>query len=769
MPKQQTDLYDMEVNENGQDRPVTASASSQPESSRPGGPNSGGGCHVSTLAGFFLLLLVLVLVAGVALVVFFASSSSSSSSSSRDITCKLEPGTSSAGQPSGGGGGVNEVVTYCKAWVQNGGNASHSICEVCPTASDATSSATTRGTNNSTTTTTTATTTTNPSDSTTASSVDRNSYRLPGDVRPQHYEVLVQPHMRDNDSSAFYFNGSGVIHVECLNATDTITVHMDGLNISDRDIHVQHQDRPKENLFRSSSYDQARSFLHLQLSTPMGVGEVYVIGLQHLTGQLSTTHPTGLYLRHYRDGGDTVYLVTSQTEPVYFRKIFPSFDEPRMKATFDVTIVRRNDTKRQYISLSTGQLIHTDYTQDARGQMWAWDSFETTPVMSTYMLTLTVCALPYLTGTVMSDRNVTFRTFAPPRAMPWAKEIQQHGMKLLQWMDSRFKPSYAHNFPTFDNAEVLKLGNTMEAMLSQPDAHQTLGMISRTAAKMAHTIKIWLSVELPLVMDTDALLTSRALSHDVIKSPDDVMSIYNDVTFTKLYLTNNLYNNTESSDLLAALDQKMQERNFSAGYMTAKMDSWISHPGFPVVMVTRTPRGYQLTQKRFLIGSGQDDNSSYQWEIPVTYATSQSPRMSKSRDDIVWLSKNEELTIADSMVKGNNSWILINVDQVTYCRVLYDAATWRALIGQLKRDPKVIPPANRAQIINDAMEFARAGLLEVSVALSTLDFVRSDDDLVPLTAFQRHMEHLEMMLRPTDLFPLLQACWVGDGVGVGLG
>ena len=31
---------------------------------------------------------------------------------------------------------------------------------------------------------------------------------------------------------------------------------------------------------------------------------------------------------------------------------------------------------------------------------------------------------------------------------------------------------------------------------------------------------------------------------------------------------------------------------------------------------------------------------SYQWEIPITYATSDNTDMDKTRDDIRWLSKN---------------------------------------------------------------------------------------------------------------------------------
>lgn len=59
------------------------------------------------------------------------------------------------------------------------------------------------------------------------------------------------------------------------------------------------------------------------------------------------------------------YFVTSQMESTNARRVFPCFDEPAMRATFDVTLVRQREFRnRSYFALSNTPLISST-------QMWA--------------------------------------------------------------------------------------------------------------------------------------------------------------------------------------------------------------------------------------------------------------------------------------------------------------------------------------------------------------------------------------------------------------
>ncbi|XP_070178504.1 uncharacterized protein [Littorina saxatilis] len=663
-------------------------------------------------------------------------------------------------------------------------------------------------------------------------STGRLSYRLPNHVEPSHYTVRLQPYIYGNDSSTFYFDGECTIVVTCRNATNTITLHMDRLNISDSVISVKQENTQKE-LFQSTSYEETRHFYHLHLSEELQVGKVYHLAFSHFTGPLMRDG-TGFYQGYYKDGEETVYLATTQMEPPYARKTFPCFDEPALKATFDITLVRRNDTGRNYISLANTGLKESRVVMDGSLQhTWIADTFNTTARMPTYLLAFIVCDYLYLENTTISEPHIPYRTYARPNAIQWAHRAQEYGLKLYDWMNSQFKPSFGEYLHKLDNVAVpdFNFGAMenwgliiyREAILYQPgvtSASYEYWMGSVVCHEIAHmwfgdfvspkwwdylwlneafaswwdvyvtaqvfpewrVLDEWVSKDVHNVMDSDALATSHPMTADV-QTPAEVNAIFDGVTYNKgaavnrmtqfimgnttyivglnLYLENNLLGNAEPSDLWDALGQTMMVANGTGGqFISEKMDPWVTQMGYPVVMVSRTAAGFRLTQKRFLMGSTDDTDDrykhakyNYQWEIPIIYTTSKEKNMEKTRNDVYWLSKHSELIIDDPVVNDTEEWILLNIRQMGYFRVLYDADTWQALIGQLNTDLKVFPALSRGQIINDAWNLAKAGMLNMSVALETLDFLQYDTDLVPWRAFAREMTYVEKMLERTDLFP----------------
>ena len=97
-----------------------------------------------------------------------------------------------------------------------------------------------------------------------------------------------------------------------------------------------------------------------------------------------------------------------------------------------------------------------------------------------------------------------------------------------------------------------------------------------------------------------------------------------------------------------------------------------------------------------------------------------------------------------------------------YYRVNYDEQNWRLIIQQLREDHTKIHVINRAQIIDDVLNLARAGLLKYQLALEVTTYLNKEDEYVPWAAALSGLEYLDEMLKGTasygDFKVILSAC-----------
>ena len=68
----------------------------------------------------------------------------------------------------------------------------------------------------------------------------------------------------------------------------------------------------------------------------------------------------------------------------------------------------------------------------------------------------------------------------------------------------------------------------------------------------------------------------------------------------------------------------------------------------------------------------------------------------------------------------------------------------------------MIPDINRGQIINDALNLARAGHVDMDVALQTLEYLDQEIGYVPWRAAKRELGFLSDMMSRTELFGQFQ-------------
>ena len=125
------------------------------------------------------------------------------------------------------------------------------------------------------------------------------------------------------------------------------------------------------------------------------------------------------------------YAVT-QFEGTYARMMFPGFDEPGFKATFDLTVVADKDDT----AISNGRIIHDAPTADPTRHVL---TFSTSPRMSTYLVAVAIGDWQCLERTV---DGVPIRVCAVPEnkdKAQFALDVASHSIQFYnQWYGIKY-------------------------------------------------------------------------------------------------------------------------------------------------------------------------------------------------------------------------------------------------------------------------------------------------------------------------------------------
>jgi aminopeptidase N/puromycin-sensitive aminopeptidase len=197
--------------------------------------------------------------------------------------------------------------------------------------------------------------------------------RLPNDVHPQHYALHLTP-----DLKAATFTGNETIDVVLDHPSSTITLNAVELKIASAKAipqRVGEAQAPTMGQTGAIAYDASKDQATLTFPQPLPAGSV-TLSIE-FTGILNDKL-RGFYLSKTAKRN---YAVT-QFESTDARRAFPSFDEPAMKATFDLSLTI---DKGDIVIANTNMLSDKPAADGMHTQ-----TFATTPKMSTYLLAFQV-------------------------------------------------------------------------------------------------------------------------------------------------------------------------------------------------------------------------------------------------------------------------------------------------------------------------------------------------------------------------------------------
>ncbi|XP_049945939.1 aminopeptidase N-like isoform X1 [Schistocerca serialis cubense] len=236
------------------------------------------------------------------------------------------------------------------------------------------------------------------------------SERLSPRVRPHLYELHLKPYLGEGTNFTFIGHVAITISVDEGTSADTVVFHSKQLNISAEEVAITVDNtnttaspaagggnstttttsssggRPT---VVSQRADPAQETYSLSVSPPLQPGARYVLEIP-FRGVLRDSL-TGFYRTSYREDGRTKWMALTQFEATDARAAFPCFDEPGMKARFQISIAHSTN----YTAVSNMPIVRSEQLHGEPG--WVVDHFGITPPMSTYLVAFIVSEMVFET------------------------------------------------------------------------------------------------------------------------------------------------------------------------------------------------------------------------------------------------------------------------------------------------------------------------------------------------------------------------------------
>ncbi|XP_067616962.1 glutamyl aminopeptidase-like [Eurosta solidaginis] len=631
------------------------------------------------------------------------------------------------------------------------------------------------------------------------------NYRLPDSVYPINYDIYLHP-----DIATGNFSGQLRILVNTTSATNQIKLHSNKLQITN--VYLDNTNSATIDV-KQFYLDTVREFLVVNLSEELPAGRAFILGILfegNMAGKI-----VGLYSSSYaKADGSKKVIATSKFEPTYARLAFPCFDEPAMKATFEITLVYPKDGN--YHALSNMDISH-----ESNQGNYVEAFFNKSVPMSTYLTCFIVS--DFANKSVEIDtkgigNSFILRAFAPQEklekidfALSVAKTVLEYYIQYFQIeyplakMDIVAVPDFVTG--AMENWGLVTYRETSllyeEGVSSSKNRQSVAGTIAHEFAHMWFgnlvTMKwwndLWLSegfasyieykgvdAKFPewkmrdqFVITTlqDVLTLDSTLgSHPIIQAvanPDQITAVFDTIPYSK------------GSSIIRMLEDFIGEKNFQqavTNYLNAYkfknavtddflteidklnlgfevkaiMNTWTEQMGLPVVEVEQVSNTlFKLTQRRFF--TNPDDYNGVYDDSPFNYTWS-IPITYKTNDsnDVVreFFYYNQKELLIN--LSSASEWIKFNYDQIGYYRVNYPVALWNKLSDQLKTDPNKFSVSDRAGLLNDVFSLADATQLSYDIALNIMEYLAKETEYVPWTVASSKLTSLKDKFIYTDIY-----------------
>jgi aminopeptidase N/puromycin-sensitive aminopeptidase len=589
-----------------------------------------------------------------------------------------------------------------------------------------------------------------------SSSIDRAiAQRLPSTVIPIHYSLTLTPDLKNAT-----FSGTENIDIRVQNPTDTITLN--AAEIAFQSVTVSAQGDQQPATVSLDAEKQQAIFRFLQ-AVPAGRATLNICFTGILNHELRGFYLSKTSRRNY---------AVTQFESTDARRAFPSFDEPALKATFDISlVVDAGDT-----AISNNPVASD--TQGPEGKHTL--RFLTTPKMSTYLVAFLIGDFQCTSG---EQDGVAIRSCATPDKValtPYGVEVAKF---MLHYYNNYFGIPYPLKkldlvaLPDFEAGAMENFGaiTYRETTLLLDEKTASIEARRLVAVDIAHEMahqwfgdlvtmqwwdNVWLNEgfatwmenkavaamypdwhmedivadDLDQTLNIDAAPTTRPIRARA-ETPDEINQMFDSIAYGKAshvlvtvenfigpetfrqgihnYLATHLYANATAEDFWNA------EATVSHKPVDRIMDSLITQPGVPVLAFGEPANGrVAVTQKRFFLSSSIEADPAQRWILPVCFKT-------------IGGQSCEVLDADSTSLKIPPRGVFYaNAEGKGYYRSIYPPKVYKATVAKVETD---FTSTERISLIGDEWARLRAGKASAGEYLDLVQAVKDDPDAAVLS------------------------------------
>jgi aminopeptidase N len=599
-------------------------------------------------------------------------------------------------------------------------------------------------------------------------SICLSAQRLPRTAIPEHYSLWLNPDLKTGT-----LTGRAEIRLQLLKSTRAIWLNAVGLKATS--VRITARDREIAGI---AVVDEAQEMLEVTFPEELPAGDA-VLKIEYF-GRIRDDLK-GLYFSKTQRRS---YAVT-QFEGTYARMMFPSFDEPEYKATFDISVV----TDEGDTAISNGAIANEQRGPEAGKHTI---TFATSPKMSTYLVALAIGDFRCASG---SADNIPIRICALPekeKLTTFALGAAESFMKFYNQYYSIKYPFKKLDMVAIPDYEWGGMENTasifykerallVDAATATVDAKR--GVASVVAHEMAHqwfgdlvTTKWWDDIWLnegfatwmtpkalaawdpswdqkpeiaqtkAFVMRVDARSSTRPI-HGKGETPAEIKELFDGVAYQKgasvlhmmeHYLGEAAFRKGVNAYLERYANGNATSENFWAELEKASgkpvspiMQNYVLTAGVPLVSLTCKGSSCDLHQERY----GKNESRSSSWTIPVCMRSLQS-----TTNTCELLSKGSQTFRAPA------STFLLNASGTGYYRTAYPAVQ----LAAIRKQWESVTPAERMTVLDDAWALVRINRTPISEFLSLAEVLQQEKNRPVIELMLPRLQEVERLLGKSE-------------------